>query len=141
MIEGLQLGTLDMCLAATSQLTSFVPEYQVFDLPYIFTSRQQAWDTLDGELGVEMLDMLQSKGLVGLSYFEVGFRNFTNNKGPIETPDDIAGKKFRTMETPVHVAAIGYWGGNHRRSLYRSADRHDRRPGEPPVHHSEPEAL
>lgn len=112
MIEGLQLGTLDMCLAATSQLTSFVPEYQVFDLPYIFTSRQQAWDTLDGELGVEMLDMLQSKGLVGLSYFEVGFRNFTNNKGPIETPDDIAGKKFRTMETPVHVAAIGYWGGN-----------------------------
>ena len=112
MIEALQLGTLDMCLAATSQLTSFVPEYQVFDLPYIFTSRQEAWDTLDGELGEEMLDMLQSKGLVGLGYFEVGFRNFTNSKEPIVTPEDIAGKKFRTMETPVHVAAIGYWGGN-----------------------------
>ncbi len=112
MIEALQLGTLDMCLAATSQLTSFVPEYQVFDLPYIFTSRQQAWDTLDGDLGVEMLGMLESKGLVGLSYFEVGFRNFTNNKEPIVTPENIAGKKFRTMETPVHVAAIGYWGGN-----------------------------
>ena len=112
MIEGLQLGTIDMCLAATSQLTSFVPEYQVFDLPYIFTSREQAWNTLDGELGEEMLDILEDKGIVGLSYFEVGFRNFTNNMGPINTPADISGKKFRTMETPVHVQSIGYWGGN-----------------------------
>ena len=112
MIEALQLGTLDMCLAATSQLTSFVPEYQVFDLPFIFTSRDEAWDTLDGELGEEMLGMLESKGLVGLGYYEVGFRNFTNSKEPIVTPENIAGKKFRTMETPVHVAAIGYWGGN-----------------------------
>ena len=112
MIEGLQLGTIEMCLAATSQLTSFVPEYQVFDLPYIFSSRQQAWDTLDGDLGEEMLDMLDDKGLVGLAYYEVGFRNFTNNEGPINTPADISGKKFRTMETPVHVQSIGYWGGN-----------------------------
>lgn len=112
MIEALQLGTLDMCLAATSQLTSFLPEYQVFDLPYIFTSREQAWATLDGEVGQKMLDMLQSKGLVGLAYYEVGFRNFTNNKNPISTPADIVGKKFRTMETPVHVKGIGVWGGN-----------------------------
>lgn len=112
MIEGLQLGTIDMCLAATSQLTSFIPEYSVFDLPYLFTSRQQAWDILDGELGEEMLDLLESKGIVGLGYYEVGFRNFTNNKGPIVTPADISGKKFRTMETPVHVQSIGYWGGN-----------------------------
>lgn len=112
MIEALQLGTLDMCLAATSQLTNFVPEYSVFDLPFIFTSRQQAWDTLDGELGEKMLDMLEDKGMVGLSYFEVGFRNFTNSQGPINVPGDIAGKKFRTMETAVHVQSIGYWGGN-----------------------------
>ena len=112
MIEGLQLGTMDMCLAATSQLTSFVKEYQVFDLPFIFTNREQAWKTLDGELGEQMLEMLSSKGMVGLSYFEVGFRNFTNNIGPINRPDDIKGKKFRTMETPVHVQSIGYWGGN-----------------------------
>ncbi len=112
MIEGLQLGTMDMCLAATSQLTNFVPEYSVFDLPFIFTSRQQAWDTLDGELGQKMLDMLQDQGIVGLSYFEVGFRNFTNSIGPIYTPADIAGKTFRTMETSVHVQSIGYWGGN-----------------------------
>ncbi len=112
MIEALQLGTLEMCLAATSQLTSFVPQYQVFDLPYIFTSRDQAWDTLDGELGEEMLGMLESKGLVGLGFYEVGFRNFTNSINPINTPADISGKKFRTMETPVHVQAIGYWGGN-----------------------------
>lgn len=112
MIEGLQLGTMDMCLAATSQLTSFVKEYQVFDLPFIFTNREQAWNTLDGELGEEMLAMLSNKGMVGLSYFEVGFRNFTNNIGPINRPEDIKGKKFRTMETPVHVQSIGYWGGN-----------------------------
>ncbi|MPM00473.1 hypothetical protein SDC9_46699 [bioreactor metagenome] len=112
MIEGLQLGTVDMCLAATSQLTSFLPEYQVFDLPYIFTSRDEAWDTLDGELGQEMLDKLQEKGIVGLSYFEVGFRDFTNNKHPINTPADLSGMKFRTMETPVHVKAVGYWGAN-----------------------------
>lgn len=112
MIEGLQLGTMDMCLAATSQLTSFVKEFQVFDLPFIFTSRDQAWRTLDGELGEEMLNMLSNKGMVGLAYFEVGFRNFTNNIEPINRPDDIKGKKFRTMETPVHVQSIGYWGGN-----------------------------
>jgi tripartite ATP-independent transporter DctP family solute receptor len=112
MVEGLQLGTLEMCLAATSPLTAFVPEFSVFDLPFIFTSRDQAWNTLDGELGSEMLDLLESKNLKGLAYFEVGFRNFTNNKHPINTPSDLSGLKIRTMETPVHVAAVGYWGGN-----------------------------
>ena len=112
MIEGLQLGTIDMCLAATSQLTSFEPSMQLFDLPYLFQNREHAWGVLDGEIGEEMLGKLQDKGLVGLSYFEVGFRNFTNNAGPINTPADISGKKFRLMETPVHVETIAQWGGN-----------------------------
>ena len=112
MVEGLQLGTIEMCLSATSPLTAFVPEYSVFDLPFIFTSRDQAWNTLDGELGKEMLDMLDAKGLKGLAYFEVGFRNFTNNSLPISKPEDLKGLKLRTMETPVHVASVNYWGGN-----------------------------
>lgn len=112
MIEGLQLGSMDMCIAATSQLTSFIKEFQVFDLPFIFSNREQAWKTLDGPLGEEMLEKLSEKGMVGLSYFEVGFRNFTNGKESIYTPSDVEGKKFRTMETPVHVRSIGFWGGN-----------------------------
>lgn len=112
MIEGIQLGTIDMALAATSQLTSFEPKMQLFDLPFLFKNREHAFAVLDGEIGKEMLELLESKGMVGLAYFEVGFRNFTNNIEPIETPADIAGKKFRLMETPVHVKAIAHWGGN-----------------------------
>ncbi len=112
MIEGIQLGTIDMAIAATSQLTSFEPKMQLFDLPFLFKGREHAFAVLDGEIGRDMLGLLEDKGMVGLSYFEVGFRNFTNNIEPIKTPADIAGKKFRLMETPVHVQAIAYWKGN-----------------------------
>lgn len=112
MIEGIQLGTIDMALAATSQLTSFEPKMQLFDLPFLFKNRKHAFGVLDGEIGKEMLQLLEKKGMVGLAYFEVGFRDFTNNIAPIKTPADIAGKKFRLMQTPVHVETIAHWGGN-----------------------------
>jgi|SRR6056297_207898 len=110
-IEALQMGTLDMCLACTAPLTGFEPQFMLFDLPFLFKNKQHAYAVLDGEIGDSVLAKLESKGIKGLSYFEVGFRNFTNSKHPINNPSDISGLKFRLMETPVHLKSVEVWGG------------------------------
>ena len=110
-VEALQLGTLDMCLACTAPLTGFEPQFMLFDLPFLFKNKQHAYAVLDGEIGDSVLAKLESKGIKGLSYFEVGFRNFTNSKHPINNPSDIAGLKFRLMETPVHLKSVEVWSG------------------------------
>lgn len=110
-VEALQLGTLDMCLTATAPLTGFEKKFMVFDLPFIFKSKEHAYEVLDGKIGEDVLKLLESKNIKGLSYFEVGFRNFTNSKHPINKPQDLKGMKFRLMETPVHLKSMEIWGG------------------------------
>lgn len=110
-VEALQLGTLDMCLACTAPLTGFESQFMLFDLPFLFKNKKHAYAVLDGEIGNAVLAKLESKGIKGLCYFEVGFRNFTNSKHPINNPSDISGLKFRLMETPVHLKSVEVWGG------------------------------
>src|SRR6056297_2456415 len=110
-VESLQMGTLDMCLACTAPLTGFSESFMVLDLPFLFKNREHAYEVLDGKIGQEILDTLEDETIKGLSYFEVGFRNFTNNKRPINKPEDLKGLKFRLMETPVHLKSVREWGG------------------------------
>jgi len=106
MIEALQMGTLEMTLVSTAPLAGFSNKFLVFDLPFIFTDRQQAYDTVDGPIGQEMLDSLSNNGIIGLAYWENGFRHVTNSKRPILKPDDVKGLKIRTMENKIHMASF-----------------------------------
>ncbi len=110
-VEALQLGTLDMCLSATAPLAGFEEKFMIFDLPFLFKSKQHAYEVLDGAIGTQTLDLLEKKNIKGLVYFEVGFRDFTNSRHPINKPEDLKGMKFRLMETPVHLKSVEVWGG------------------------------
>ena len=106
MIEGLQLGTLDMTLVSTAPLAGFSNQFLVFDLPYIFKTRKTAHATVDGPVGTAILETLDSKGIVGLAYWENGFRHVSNSKQPLLKPEDMKGMKIRTMENKIHMASF-----------------------------------
>ena len=105
-IEGVQLGTVDMTIVSTGTLSNFVPEVGVFDVPFLFTSLDHARKVLDGDIGQEMLAKFDDAGIHALAWGEQGFRHITNNRGPVVTPEDAKGLKLRTMENPVHIEAF-----------------------------------
>ncbi|SIS56092.1 TRAP transporter substrate-binding protein [Paracoccus saliphilus] len=105
-VEGVQLGTVEMTIVSTGTLSNFVPESGVFDVPFLFSSLDHARGVLDGEIGQEMLAKFDDAGLHALAWGEQGFRHITNNRGPIAAPADTDGLKIRTMENPVHIEAF-----------------------------------
>jgi tripartite ATP-independent transporter DctP family solute receptor len=110
LLEGLQLGTIDLAVTATGPVSNFSPNMGVVDLPFLFTSPEHVDEVLDGPVGRALLDGLESAGIKGLSFFENGFRNFTNSRRPLKKPEDFEGLKFRTMENPVHLASVRQLG-------------------------------
>ncbi|WP_026971795.1 TRAP transporter substrate-binding protein [Aliagarivorans marinus] len=104
-IEMLQLGTLDVSIPSTGPLANFYPEYNVFDLPFMLSSEQVADQVLRSEFGDQMLEMLSSRGLVGLDFWENGFRHLTNSRRSVQSIEDVRGLKIRTMESPLHLDA------------------------------------
>ncbi|WP_241236199.1 DctP family TRAP transporter solute-binding subunit [Brevibacillus marinus] len=111
-IEALQLGNVEMYISAAAPLASFNPKFMVFDLPFIFKSKEKAYEVLDGEIGQQLFKELESVGIKGLAFIENGYRHMSNNRGPITKPEDLKGLKFRTMESPVHTATFNAFGAN-----------------------------
>ena len=105
-IEGLQLGTIDLAIVSTGATVNFVPATGVFDIPFLFRDLQHARTVLDGDVGQRLLGEFSKRGLVGLAWGEQGFRQLTNNVRPVATPADAKGLKVRTMENPIHIAAF-----------------------------------
>jgi tripartite ATP-independent transporter DctP family solute receptor len=112
MVEGLQLGTIDLVVTSTGPLGGFVPRIFVVDLPFLFRDREHAYKVLDGPIGRELLDAFSAMGIKGLAFWENGFRQVTNNVRPIEKPEDLKGIKIRTMENKVHLSAFRAFGAS-----------------------------
>jgi tripartite ATP-independent transporter DctP family solute receptor len=110
MIEGLQIGTIDVVITSTGPVGNFVPESYVLDLPFLFKDYEEARCVLDGEIGEELLDKMSENSLVGLAWSENGFRHMTNSVRPVKTPADAEGLKVRTMENKVHMEAFEQMG-------------------------------
>ncbi|MFM8609667.1 MAG: TRAP transporter substrate-binding protein [Burkholderiaceae bacterium] len=104
-IEAVQLGTQELTLTSTGPVPNFVPEARILDIPFLFRDKAHARAVLDGAIGQEMLGKFESKGFKALAWAENGVRHMTNNKRPVNAPDDLKGLKMRTMENPVHVTA------------------------------------
>ncbi|MFB4163814.1 TRAP transporter substrate-binding protein [Alteribacillus sp. JSM 102045] len=111
-VEMLQLGSLEITIPSTSPMVNFVPEYGVFDLPFTMPSAEVADQVLDGEFGDKMMGLLEDQGLVGLAWWENGFRNLTNDAKSVESIDDLDGLKIRTMENDIHLDAWEEMGAN-----------------------------
>ncbi|MDW7673905.1 MAG: TRAP transporter substrate-binding protein, partial [Bacillota bacterium] len=102
LVEGVAIGTVEMAIVSSAPLSNFSSDFMLFDLPFIITDRQKAYEVMDGEVGQEILGSLTPKGIKALGFWENGFRNITNNNAPIVSPKDVAGMKIRTMENPIH---------------------------------------
>lgn len=112
MMEALQRGEQEMTCPSTAPIVPFVPEFGVFDLPFLFPSNEAADYVLDGAVGQQLLDRLSDVGIKGLVYWENGYRHLTNSVRAVHTPDDVSGMKVRTMENPMHLDAWRSMGAN-----------------------------
>lgn len=112
MLEAMQAGTLEMAISSSGPLVGFVPEWSVFDLPYLFTSYDEAFKVLDGPVGQKFIDLTIKKGIRPLYYWNCGFRNVYSNKTLVKSVKDFAGMKIRVMENPTYIAAFKAMGAS-----------------------------
>jgi len=110
--EGLQLGTIDAGLIAIAGLRVFDEKAMILYLPYLFTSREHAFDLLDGDFGKYLFKLFEAKGVKGLGWMESGYRHITNSKRPIYKPEDLKGIKIRVPEIPIQISTFKALGAN-----------------------------
>ena len=106
MIEGAQIGSVDVLITSTGPVGNFVPETLITDIPFLFRDYDHARAVLDGPIGQEILDQFPPHGLVALAWAENGFRNLTNSVHQVRAPADLSGLKLRTMQNDVHILAF-----------------------------------
>ena len=112
MQAALRGGTQEFTAPSTATLANLVKEFGVFGLPFSFASEKQAYAVFDGPFGQSILAKLADKGLIGLAYWENGFRHFTNSKHPIVKAEDMAGIKLRTMQNNLYIDLFAGLGAN-----------------------------
>jgi len=105
-------GAQEMMVGSTATLVGINSDFGVFDLPFVFANEKEADAILDGPFGQKLAASLQEKGLVGLVYWENGFRNLTNSKHPIAKMEDLKGIKLRVMQNPVYIDMFNSFGAN-----------------------------
>jgi tripartite ATP-independent transporter DctP family solute receptor len=101
--SALQGGIQEMVAPSTTSLVGIVKEFGLIDFPFSVSSFAQADALLDGPFGKALLAKLPEKGLIGLGYWDLGFRNVTNSKHPITRPEDMEGLKLRVIPNPVFI--------------------------------------
>ncbi len=109
-IEGLQFGSVQAAIIGSGSFQSIEPKLGIIEMPYAWSSREVAFEALDGEFGDQLAALLAEKGIVNLAWWENGYRNITNNRGPIETPEDLAGLKIRVTPDPIRLATFQSFG-------------------------------
>ena len=105
-------GSIDVVVSGSSNFNGMVPQTAALELPFIFRDSDHAYGVLDGEIGQSLLDELGKHNLKGLAYFENGWRVLTNNKRPVNAPEDMKGLKIRSTPNPYHIQAFQLLGMN-----------------------------
>lgn len=114
MLEAVAMGTLTMVVPSANLLSAYVDGFQVLGMPYLFDTPDQAFAAMDGDLGTILNQKLKdgNVGLLNLGYNFNGIRNMTNNKRPIQTPEDLKGLKMRCMSNQVYIKMFEALGAN-----------------------------
>ncbi len=105
-LEALQLGAVQMLAPVAGKFgPAGVKEFEVFDMPYIFPDTAGLHRVTRGPIGASLLKKLEPRNMVGLSYWDAGFRVLSSNK-PIRTPDEAKGQKIRINSSKVNQAIM-----------------------------------
>jgi len=100
-MQMLQLGNVQMLAPSVSKFGPLgVRAFEVFDLPYIFDNDKDLHNVTQGRIGQQLFKMLESKGIIGLAYWDNGFKQMSSNK-PLRTPADFRGQKIRIQSSKV----------------------------------------
>jgi tripartite ATP-independent transporter DctP family solute receptor len=110
-LEGLQMGTIEMGIITSGALSGFVPDFAILDLGYLFKDNTQAVKVLNGPFGKSLFEQMKSAGIRGLAPIDCGFRSVYAHR-PVKTPADLQGMKIRTMENPAHLASFKALGAS-----------------------------
>jgi TRAP-type transport system periplasmic protein len=111
-ISSLQGGTVEMTMVSPGLLVGLVKEFGILDLPFLFTGYKEVDAVLDGPIGKSLLEKLPEKGLIGLGYWDHGFRNVTNSRRPVAKLEDIQGLKIRVLQIPLFIETFNGLGAN-----------------------------
>jgi len=111
-VSAMQGGTLEMVAMNSGILASQVKEFAIFDFPFMFPNEAVADAVVDGTFGQKMHAKLQDKGLIGLGYYELGFRQITNSKRAVTKVEDLEGLKLRVIPNPINVDWVKALGAN-----------------------------
>lgn len=111
-VSALQGGTLDITVLNSGILAAQAPDFAMLDFPFLFNNVDEAHAVIDGPVGQKLAAQLDSKGLVGLGYWDLGFRNLTNNKHPVTKLEDMQGLKIRVIQSPIYLETFSALGAN-----------------------------
>lgn len=111
-LELLQVGSLDMTKVSAAVMENFAPVYQILSLPYIFNSREHAYQVLDGEVGSQFLAQGSKYRLRGLCFYDAGSRSFYTKEKPVKSPEDLEGLKIRVQRSKTAVEMVNRMGGS-----------------------------
>ena len=107
LLGGAQTGAFDMVALSFGNWGDYTNGFAALSIPYLFTSSKQVYAYIDGPEGDAMKQQVEEDtGMVVLAFLDVGFRNITNSRGPIKTPDDVKGLKLRTQNDRYQIAAL-----------------------------------
>jgi len=107
-----QGGVQEMVVLSATVTGGTVKEFTLLDIPFSFSRAEQADELLQGPFGQALMQRLPDKGLVGLAFWEAGFRQFTNSRRPIQSVDDLKGLKLRVITNPMFVESFAALGAN-----------------------------
>lgn len=111
-VSALQGGTVEITVLNSGILASQVKDFEVFDFPFQFANAKEADAVVDGPFGQKLHAKLADKGIVALAFWELGFRNITNNRKAIKNTEDIAGLKLRVIPNAINVDWVKALGAN-----------------------------
>ncbi len=111
-VSAMKGGTIEMSVMNSGILASEAKELAIFDFPFLFANEKESDAIVDGPVGRKMHKLLEEKGLIGLSYWELGYRQMTNSKRPLNKVEDIDGLKLRVIPNPINVDWVKALGAN-----------------------------
>jgi tripartite ATP-independent transporter DctP family solute receptor len=112
MTQALRTGTQDMMLSGQAAVVNTIKQWEVFDIPYLFDSVDDANRVLQGPVGKKFLEMMKPANMVGLAWISVGERNLFTAKKTIKSLDDVKDMKVRVMQSPGYIAGYKALGAN-----------------------------
>lgn len=109
-VSQVQYGGIDFARVSLSSLAEFIPRLNVLQMPYLYTGSEHMWKVLSGDIGDDFMNAFGGSGMVPLSWYDAGARNFYNSRHPIERLEDMQGMKIRVQESKLMkdtVIALG----------------------------------